>query len=180
MEDVGLSRRPYQATIGIEWMGFAIEQAGQPRVTRACFWLRRPFLPVQVATQRARRRSGFSRQPSATSLQNQWSWTTSDVVAIVAIVSGVAAEHGLERTATRSPSVLVTYARPPAQGGRTLRVSVLKPQRQPPMVEVNVLEWPAFRHSASGFPILDELRGRLREKFGANLVSATEPSRFGS
>jgi len=43
--------------------------------------------------------------------------------------------------------------------------------QEPNVVEVTVLEWPAFRHSATGRAVLDEARKRLREKFGDVAVS---------
>ena len=99
---------------------------------------------------------------------------TPDVDAIVAIVGSVAAEHGLERSAAGQPGVLVAYAPRPGEGGRTLRLSVLKPTDEATAVEINVFEWPAFRHSASGLAVLEELRARLRQKFGSTAVSAKE------
>src|SRR5689334_6560171 len=72
---------------------------------------------------------------------------TADVETIVAIVGSVAAERGLERAAAVQPGVLVTYAPPPSQGGRTLRLSVLRATDGSSTVEISVFEWPAFRHT---------------------------------
>jgi hypothetical protein len=97
-----------------------------------------------------------------------------DVDAIVAIVRGVAAEQGLEPFASVKPGVLVMYVPPPGKGGRTLRISVFKAPDDTAAVEINVFEWPAFRHTASGLKVLDALRARLRQRFGSTAVSAED------
>ena len=89
-----------------------------------------------------------------------------DLNAFVVIVGDVATAHGL-RAADHPPDEIARFT---LERGR-LYVFVTRFAQEPNVVEVTVLEWPAFRHSATGRAVLDESRKRLREKFGDVAVS---------
>lgn len=101
--------------------------------------------------------------------------TSSDVEAVVGIVESVALEHGLARESWERPEEVAVFHRRWDFAGdghaRTISLSVFEDEGEPATTLVVVDEWLSFGHSALGQEILDDLRARLRDAFGAEAVT---------
>jgi hypothetical protein len=100
--------------------------------------------------------------------------STEDEEALRSIVSMAAMEHGLDLASSEEPDVLVTYGKRWDHNGeghaRTITVTAKKDGERPGTFEVSVFEWLAWGHSALGRDLIQELKDRLRRRFGPEAV----------
>jgi hypothetical protein len=118
------------------------------------------------------------RAPSADESVSVAALADADVDAVVAIAGEVSAAHALERLDPRGePNVVAAFGHDWGFAGDghapSTGVAVEHDARRPKFVDVKVTEFPAFRHSALARTVIDELKARLRERFGDDAVTSS-------